>query len=144
MKIGEDYIGVGGGVLIFNDNEEVLLLKRGTASKNEVGFWQKPGGAINFGEKVVDAMIREVLEETGLKIEIWGYLPHSDHIIKAESQHWVGFNYLARWVSGIAQIMEPDKCEKLGWFALDELPVGISQTTIEAIESYSQEKYIEI
>jgi hypothetical protein len=44
MKIGEDYIGVGGGILIFNQKEEILLLKRGIKSKNEVGLWQTRDG----------------------------------------------------------------------------------------------------
>lgn len=144
MKTGKDYIGVGGGVLIFNENDEVLILKRGKESKNEVGVWQKPGGAIDYGEKVIDAMKREIKEETDLDIEIWGYLPHTDHIIKRDAQHWVAFNYLGRVVSGKVKIMEPEKCEEFGWFKLDQLPHNLAQTTKEAVENFLEERYIKL
>ncbi len=144
MKIGEDYIGVGGGVLIFNENDEILLLKRGTESKNEVGFWQKPGGEVDYGERVINSMKREIEEETGLIVEIWGYLPHTDHIIEKDQQHWVAFNYLGRVTSGVAKIVEPQKCEKLGWFSLDDLPKEIQQTTRESVENFLEGRYIKI
>jgi 8-oxo-dGTP pyrophosphatase MutT (NUDIX family) len=70
MKSGKDYIGVGGGVLIFNKKNEVLLLKRGKKSKNEAGWWCKPGGTIDYGETAIKAMEREIKEETGIKIKI--------------------------------------------------------------------------
>jgi len=44
MKAGVDYIGVGGGALIFNKKGEVLLLQRTANSKNQAGQWSKPGG----------------------------------------------------------------------------------------------------
>ena len=62
IKLGKDCIGVGGGVLIFNDKNEVLLLKRTEKAKNEAGYWQKPGGSIEIGEKVIAAMKREIKE----------------------------------------------------------------------------------
>ncbi|MBT3355861.1 NUDIX domain-containing protein [bacterium] len=144
MKIGKDYIGVGGGILIFNEKDEILLLKRGIKSKNEIGFWQKPGGEVDYGEKVSRSMKREVKEETGLTVEIWGYLPHTDHIIEKDQQHWVAFNYLGRVVSGVARIMEPQKCEELNWFSLENLPKGTQQTTRESVENFLKGKYIEI
>lgn len=144
QKVGEDYIGVGGGVLIFNELGQVLLLRRGSKSKNEKGLWSKPGGQIDFGEKVAEAMKREIKEETDLEIELWGYLPHTDHIIGEDGQHWVAFNYLGRVVSGVAKIMEPEKCEELGWFDLDKLPDGLQQTTRESVENYLKEMYIKI
>ncbi len=58
FKSGKDYIGVGGGILIFNKKGEVLLMKRSKNSKNEAGWWSKPGGAVDFNEKAIDAMGR--------------------------------------------------------------------------------------
>ena len=144
IKSGRDCIGVGGGVLIFNKKKETLLIKRGKNQKNETGFWQKPGGEVNYGEKVINCMIREVEEETSIKINIWGYLPHTDHIIKKDKQHWVAINYLGNIKSGRARVMEPHKHDDVRWFALDKLPKKLNPTTKESIKNYLNGKYIKL
>jgi len=143
-KAGKDYIGVGGGVLILNNKNETLLIKRSKNSKNEVGQWNKPGGALDYGEKAIDAMKREILEEIGVRIDIWGYLPHSDSIMKKDGQHWVGFNYLGNIKSGTARIMEPHKFDDIQWFNLNKLPKKLSLMTKEAIKNYLEKKYIKL
>lgn len=45
--------------------EKILLLKRSAKSKYAPGFWQLPGGRLEFGETPMQALIREVKEETG-------------------------------------------------------------------------------
>jgi ADP-ribose pyrophosphatase YjhB (NUDIX family) len=145
MKPGKDYIGVGGGVLILDDQDRFLLMKRGGEVRNEHGWWSKPGGKIDFGETSVDAMIREIKEEVDVEIEIFGMLPHTDHIIEGDDQHWLAVNYLARIKSGKPKIMEPHKCDELKWFGVeDELPNKITQTTREPVEYYLEGKYIEL
>jgi len=144
FKAGRDYIGVGGGVLIFNKKREVFLARRGKKSKNQVGIWSKPGGSIELGEEAMDAMKREIREEHGIEIDIWGYLPHTDHIIKKEDQHWIAINYLANLKKGESKIMEPDKCDKIGWFNIKKLPKKLSRTTSEAIDNYLKGNYIKL
>lgn len=56
------------GVLIKND--EILLVKRTTPSSDGFGYWELPGGGVDFGESPEQALIREFNEETGLQIEI--------------------------------------------------------------------------
>jgi mutator protein MutT len=136
MKPGIDYIGIGCGALIINDNNETLLMKRSPMSKNEIGFWSKPGGAIEFGEKVQDAVKREIKEELDVEIEITKFLGYTDHIISSENQHWISFNFLAKIKSGEPKIMEPEKHEEIKWFAFDNLPEKINQTAMESIEEY--------
>ncbi len=146
MKKGKDYIGIGGGCLILNDREEVLLIRRAGEVRNEAGWWSKPGGGVKFGEKVEEAMIREMKEELGIEVKIIGYLPHTDHIITEktsdEKQHWVAFNFIAKIIGGEPKNMEPDKCDKIGWFPLNKLPKKITQTTKEPVENYLVGKYI--
>ena len=144
IKSGKDHIGVGGGVLVFNKNKEVLLMKRGKTSKNEVGYWNKVGGEVDYGEKVINAMKRETREEAGIEIDIWGYLPHTDHIIKKDKQHWIGFNYLADVNSGEAKNMEPHKFDDVRWFSLKKLPKKLAQPTRESIKNYLAGKYIKL
>lgn len=144
LKSGVDCIGVGGGVLIFNKKGEVFLQKRGNKSRNEVGKWEKPGGRVEFGEIVTKAMKREVKEEVGVEVNIWGMLPHTDHIMKKEKQHWVAFNFLAKLKSGRAINMEPHKFDEVGWFNLNNLPKNLAQPTRESIKNYLTGKYIKL
>ncbi len=143
-KPGRDYIGVGGGIFIFNKKGEVLLGKRGKNVKNEAGWWSKPGGTVKFGEKAIDAMKREIKEELDIKVDIWGYLPHTDHIIKKEGQHWVAFNFLADLKSGQPKIMEPQKCGQIKWFNIKHLPKKLTRTTAEPVKDYLAGRYIKL
>lgn len=144
LKPGKDFIGVGGGILILNKKNEVFLLKRGKKSKNEVGLWNKPGGAVEYGETLIDAMKREIKEEIGVEIRIFGYLQHSDHIIMKDKQHWIGFNLLGRIKSGTPKNMEPNKFDDAKWFSIYKLPKNLAQPTKESIANYLQGKYIKL
>lgn len=58
-------VGVGAVVL---DGPRVLLIKRGNPPLK--GQWSLPGGGVETGETLEQAVAREVLEETGLTIEV--------------------------------------------------------------------------
>jgi mutator protein MutT len=143
-KEGTKFIGVGGGILILNDKNQALLMKRGKNASNEVGYWTQPGGTIEFGEKAVDGLKREIKEELDINVDIWGYLPHVDHIIKKEKQHWIAIIYLAKIKSGIPKIMEPHKCAEIKWFNLKKLPKKLTKSTSEPIRNYLAGKYIKL
>lgn len=136
MKPGIDYIGIGCGALIINDKNETLLVKRASKSKNEAGFWSKPGGTVEFSEGVGDAVRREIKEELGIDIELVKFLGFTNHIIKLENQHWIAFNYLAKIIKGKPRNLEPEKIEEIKWFNLGSLPENLTQTTIEPIKEY--------
>ena len=117
-------------------------MKRGKKAKNEVGWWTKPGGEIEYGETAIQAAKREIKEELNIEIDIWGYCMHTDHIIENDNQHWIAVNFLGRIKSGKPKNMEPPKCDKIEWFALDNLPEKLVQTTRESIGNYLNKKYI--
>lgn len=144
LNPGKDYIGVGGGALIFNNKKEILLMKRVGGVRNNSGWWSKPGGRVEFGETALKMVKREIKEETNIEIDVWGLLPHTDHIIKKEGHHWLAVNFIANYKKGELKNMEPHKCDELGWFALDKLPKKIEQTTREAIKNYKEGKYIKL
>lgn len=143
-KAGKDHVGVGGGILILNKKGEALLMKRGKKASNEVGYWTQPGGTIEFGEKAIEGLRREIKEELDVTIDIWGYLPHVDHIIKKENQHWIAIIYLAKIKSGTPKILEPHKCDEIRWFSLKKLPKKLTKSTSEPIKHYLAGKYIKL
>ena len=49
-----------------NDGLELLMIKRGEDPKEWEGMWAFPGGFVDYGEDPEDAVIRELLEETGV------------------------------------------------------------------------------
>lgn len=57
-------------VLVSDDQCRCLILKRSMASKGNPGRWDFPGGKVDAGEALDEAARREVLEETGLEVEI--------------------------------------------------------------------------
>lgn len=136
LKPGVDYIGVGGGGLIINRKGKTLLLKRTKKARNEAGFWQKPGGTVEFGETVEEMIKRECLEELGVKVRIIKFLGFTDHFIKKSHQHWIAFNYLVEIVRGQPQNLEPDKHDEIRWLSINKLPKKLSQPTKESIEQY--------
>ena len=50
--------------IVINDNDEILMVKANR------GGWVFPGGQVEVGENVIDAVKREVMEETGIEIEV--------------------------------------------------------------------------
>jgi 8-oxo-dGTP diphosphatase len=140
MKKGVDYIGVGVGAIIFNSDGRVFLAKRGRDVQNESGKWEFPGGGVEFGEALEQALVREVMEEYGFAIEVQTLLDVINHLIPEEKQHWVSPTYLCTIKSGNPRIREPHKCDEIGWYALDEIPGNrltiASQKSLESLRTY--------
>lgn len=134
MKIGKDYIGVGVGAFILNEENKLLLHKRAVPAEKD--HWCIPGGRLEMFETLEHAVIREVKEETDLDIEVVSLMGICDHIIQAETAHWVSASYLCKIKSGEAKIMEPDKASDMGWFDLDGLPEKLTITTKKALADY--------
>jgi len=57
---------LGVGALIFN-RDRILLVERGKEPLN--GYWSIPGGVLETGETLEQGVVREVREETGLKVK---------------------------------------------------------------------------
>lgn len=122
MKKGIDYIGVGVGAVIQNEDGAVFLALRGRDAGNERHKWEFPGGSVEFGETLEQALVREIQEEFDMTVAVQRLLDVVDHIIPAEKQHWVSPTFLCRIVRGSPRIREPHKCDRIGWFGLNEIP----------------------
>ena len=84
--------GVGAVVLRETHGRlEILLIRRG--SEPMAGGWSLPGGAIELGETVREACVREILEETGMNVEPLAEIETVD-IIERDSEGRVQYHYL--------------------------------------------------
>jgi mutator protein MutT len=136
MKKGVDYIGVGVGAVIRDRDGKCFLARRGKEARNESGKWEFPGGGVEFGERLEDALIREIREEFGFEVAVERLLDVVNHIIPDENQHWVSPTFLCKHKSGTPRILEPHKCGEIGWFGLDEIPAGkLTLASTKSLES---------
>ena len=85
------------GVVCLRGNE-VLLIRRGRPPR--LGEWSLPGGRIEPGERAVEAVLRELREETGVEARISGLLDVVDGLFPEAGRHYVLIDYVAEWVSG--------------------------------------------
>ena len=81
---------------------QVLLVKR--ARPPATGVYTLPGGVVEAGETLRDAVMREVLEETSLTVDPVALAGHRDVVVRAEEgrvhRHFVVLPFAARWVAG--------------------------------------------
>ncbi len=138
MKRGVDYIGVGVGAILVDQDGKIFLSRRGQNSKNERGLWEFPGGAVELGERMADALKREMAEEYGIEIEVGELLDVVDHILPAEGQHWISPTFICKITKGEPKIIEPEKCSEIGWFEVDKIPENLSLITQQNLLHYRQ------
>lgn len=127
---GLDFPGVGVGVVLLRDRK-ILLCRR--LKEPEAGFWNIPGGKVDFMEKAEDAARRETAEETGLTVGSLRLLCVDEQIFHDIQHHWVSLLYVTEDFSGDARILEPTKHDGLEWFALDALPENLSRFVKSAV-----------
>lgn len=100
-RIYPEYPIVGVAAVLFQD-DSVLLARRGKEPGK--GQWSLPGGAVELGETLEEALRREIREEVSLEIEIGGLIRLIDRIIYDERKrvryHYVIADYWGRVTSG--------------------------------------------
>ena len=128
------------GALIFQDSK-VLLVQRGRPPL--VGLWSLPGGIVETGERLEDAIIREVFEETGLQVSagsiatVFERIMH-DPDLKCE-YHYVLIDFYCSPVSGI--LRAGDDSKKVEWFDIDSLDeFDLTEGTRDVIRASCQSR----
>lgn len=104
---------------VVNDEEYVLLMKRKNTGYND-GEYELPGGHLEADEDLFDAMIREAKEE--LLIDLKRDDIKLIHLLHHYNGERLNFIFETDGTNLNPQIGEEEKCEKLEWFKINELP----------------------
>ena len=118
---------------IFRDGK-ILLVRR--AREPSKGVYTFPGGRVEFGESLIEALAREVREETGLVIEVIGLAGFREALPSKTGGHghFVILPFAARWIAN--EVTLNDELDDARWLvpgALGNSPITLGlEATIEA------------
>jgi len=88
------------GAFVFDGDDRVLLVQRGRPPGE--GLWTVPGGRVELGESLADAVVREVREETGLDVRCGALVEVVERVTRAgdDLYHYVILDYVAVAIGG--------------------------------------------
>lgn len=112
MSVSRPFIGVGAVVI---HEGAILLVRRGKEPGR--GLWSLPGGRLEAGEHLTDAVVREVHEETGVGVEVGELL--GIHEVVGDP-HYVVLDYVATVIGDPSPSPAGDAADA-GWVPLTEV-----------------------
>jgi ADP-ribose pyrophosphatase YjhB (NUDIX family) len=99
----------------------ILVARR--ARGPALGVWTLPGGVVEAGETLTEALVREVTEETGIAIEPVALAGHREVVVRDEggrvSRHFVILCFASRWLEGEPRLNE--ELDEARWLRPAEL-----------------------
>ena len=130
-------IRLGTAAIISNKKKEVLLEQRA-----DCGLWGIPGGAVEPGESVSTAIIREIREETGFIIEIDYLLGVYSEICmqrvilfpEGDTKHSIDVVVVGHIVEG--KLQKSEESLDLAYFSVNSLPTNTLTASIKILEDY--------
>jgi len=135
---GRPVVGVGGVVI---DQARVLLVRRAAAPLR--GQWSIPGGHLDLGETLVQGVVRELAEETGLEVRVQELIEAVERIEMPPRAsggrrrpppryHYIIFDYLCQRVSGTPRAAS-DAAE-LAWAGEEDLErFGMNEAAVRVV-----------
>ncbi|MCM3782091.1 NUDIX hydrolase [Neobacillus mesonae] len=101
--------------LIYNlDTEEILMVN------NKGSSWSLPGGAVEKGETLEQAVIRETKEETGLTIEVENIVAVNEAFFKEKGHHTLFITFKARIIEGEISMQDEEEISEVKWVGIQK------------------------
>lgn len=114
--------------------EGIILIKR----KNPPSGWAIPGGFVDYGETLEDAVRREMKEETGLELTLVRQFHTYSDPARDPRHHTVSTVFIA---TATGRPQAGDDAEEIGIFTKDSLPENIAFDHRQVLEDYFNNKY---
>ncbi len=126
-------LGVGALIL---EHGRVLLVERGNPPL--AGYWSLPGGVVEAGERLEDALVREVFEETGLHVTTDMIATVFERIMTDCTErceyHYVLVDFYCAIQSG--ELRAGDDSRRVDWFDIESLSgIAVTDGTREVIQA---------
>jgi 8-oxo-dGTP diphosphatase len=133
-------IKIGCEAFIIKDNKILLGLRKNCFGE---GTWGLPGGHLEFQEKIVEAVKRELQEEIGVDFaeEDFKLIKVLDDIDKDSDRHYLHFSFEVKYKNQEIKLMEPDRCVEWRFFDIKKLP-EIFPPHLPILQSYLANKTV--
>lgn len=134
---------IAGVAAVVFSGEDILLVRRGNEPSKDM--WGLPGGVVELGEGVEDAVVREVEEETGILIQPIKLLSVFDSIVRNDEgrvrYHYVLCEYLCEAVGG--ELHASSDVSDARWMPLEEISsLEMNPNTRRFIEKIAKQERI--
>lgn len=122
-------------VLMFDESQEKVLMVKNIGEKGS--YYTLPGGAVEEGETLQEAAVREVKEETGLDVEVSGIVAVMEAFFEVRGHHAVFFIFDGEIRDGNINISMPEEIEEVVWMGVEEaeryinLPEGVRELLLK-------------
>lgn len=106
----------------FDGVQKLFLAKRADTKKFLPGFYEMPGGHIDFGEEIVAGLKREIKEEHSMTIRVGDPFYACTYINEMKGSHSIQVNFFAEFIEPLDQItINPKDHSTFGWFSKEEV-----------------------
>ena len=123
------------GAVIMNDDNDVLIGKRGPNTSDDNGLWDFFGGKVELGESCENAIKREIKQELGIEVDVLKLINLVENI--TDDAHWLNLCYLCEIKDGELQIMEKDKFSQIMWISPNDIvEEGLTKAAKQNLEAF--------
>jgi len=126
-------------LILIKDNKILLSRRYNTGFCD--GEYSFPAGHLEGNETFREALIREIEEEIGVKLNLKDIMLVHVMNRKVPKEERVDFFFTTKRWKGEPKIMEPHKCDDLGWFSLSNLPDNVIPYIRQAINCVLDNKF---
>ena len=116
-------VNVGGFLLLDN---KLLVIRRSQKESFMPGYYELPGGKVNFGEDPKDDIIREFFEESNLKIKVLDPFNTFADITENNNRHNIEIVYFVELTGNIDDLKLSDAHDDFKWITSEEVSTLIT------------------
>lgn len=115
----KQFIGVS--AFIVDSDNKVLIVERARDDNFMPGFFELPGGKIDFGETAEEALVRECKEEVGLDVKAIKPYSTFSYTAKQDTEHAIDIQFVVRVVKDDTEVKLSDEHESFQWITVEEV-----------------------